>query len=86
MKWWELGKCRDGPVDLWFPANHMAARNGSPTVRRAKAICAECPVRAECLADVMKHEQDGRRHGIWGGLHPQERDELARDRRRKRTP
>lgn len=37
-------------------------------VEKAKAVCAGCPVRAECL-EYGRHEPDG----IWGGLTPQER-------------
>lgn len=45
---------------------------------KAKAICARCPVRAECLAVAMFFERDAlRRHGVWGGLTPGERERLA---------
>jgi hypothetical protein len=38
----------------------------------AKRICADCPIREECLNWGMHHE----RWGIWGGLNPQERHYL----------
>lgn len=46
--------------------------NGSTayTVGFAVATCAECPVRAECLADA---ERNGDEHGIRGGLLPAQR-------------
>lgn len=38
--------------------------------QQAKAICATCPVRAECLAVAVAA---GERHGVWGGLTSDER-------------
>lgn len=42
----------------------------------AKQICATCPVRAECLADVLAWEQPAYRHGVVGGLTANERCRL----------
>lgn len=39
-------------------------------IAEAKTVCANCVVRAECLAYA---ESRGQRYGIWGGLTPQER-------------
>jgi WhiB family redox-sensing transcriptional regulator len=44
--------------------------------RKAKAVCARCPLRAECLEYALRHPA---RYGIWGGLSP---EELAAERRR----
>jgi WhiB family redox-sensing transcriptional regulator len=41
----------------------------------AKAVCARCPVRMECLDYAVAA---GERYGIWGGLNPQERRTYAR--------
>ncbi|TMR13807.1 WhiB family transcriptional regulator [Nonomuraea turkmeniaca] len=41
----------------------------------AKAICAGCPVRGDCLRWALEH---GERWGIWGGLNPRERRHLRR--------
>jgi len=38
--------------------------------RRAKAICAECAVRHECLEYALSIREP---HGIWGGLNEVER-------------
>ncbi len=40
---------------------------------RAKAICAECSVRADCLDYALRIREP---HGIWGGLTEVERREL----------
>jgi WhiB family transcriptional regulator, redox-sensing transcriptional regulator len=33
-------------------------------VRRAKALCAACPIRLACLAGALER---GEPHGVWGG-------------------
>lgn len=41
---------------------------------RAKAVCLQCPVRMDCLADQMSYEErHPLRHGVYGGLDPEER-------------
>lgn len=40
----------------------------------AKAICAECPVRKECLEHALTNHVSG----IWGGMTARERDRLRR--------
>ena len=35
---------------------------------RALAVCAVCPVRAECLELSLRHWASVGQHGIWGGL------------------
>ena len=43
--------------------------------REAKALCAGCPIRDDCLARAIKHDEQ---HGIWGGLTPDERNRLRK--------
>ena len=80
------GLCSTHPnPDLWFPEQPQ----GRPSERKRKilankvmlatAICAGCPVKAECLAEGMKPENI--EHGIWGGLLAGERIRLSRTRR-----
>lgn len=64
---------------VFFPIDSGPA--GELAVARAKAVCASCPVRAECLADLMAAEDPAERFGVCGGLSADERAELfARDR------
>jgi len=42
----------------------------------AKQVCARCPVRAACLADVLAWERPAYRHGVVGGLTANERRRL----------
>ena len=51
-------------------------------VTAAKAICARCPVRAECLTEALARIP----HGIAGGLTEDERRALRHRGRRDRTP
>jgi WhiB family redox-sensing transcriptional regulator len=39
----------------------------------AKSICGECIVRKECLDFALRNDE---RHGVWGGLDPDERKAL----------
>jgi len=46
--------------------------------RKAKSICAVCPVRIECLEYAVRIREP---HGIWGGLNEIERRVLIREQR-----
>ena len=64
--WWFAGLCAQTDPEVFFPE-----KGGS--VREAKAVCARCPVRAQCLAHALAH---GERFGVWGGLSEPERRRL----------
>ena len=64
--WWFEGVCAQTDPEVFFPE-----KGGS--VREAKAVCARCPVRAQCLAHALAH---GERYGVWGGLSEPERRRL----------
>jgi WhiB family redox-sensing transcriptional regulator len=49
--------CRSGDADLWFA-------EAPAELERAKALCAGCPIKAECLAGAL---QRGEPWGVWGG-------------------
>jgi len=75
--WFADAACSGAPTDLWFPfIGNTGGGVAAATARRveaeaaAKAVCAECPVRAECLEHAITHQE---RFGIWGGLNPVER-------------
>lgn len=77
--------CRPMDPELWFPAGEghgaTAAQLREQTVT-ARAVCAGCPVRAQCLAWALDTRQQ---FGVWGGLTTPERRALIRDRRRTAT-
>ena len=64
--WQDDGACRGQDRKLWFPA----PGDEKPAYREAKAICATCPVREECLTFALATDE---RHGLWGGLTIKER-------------
>lgn len=72
MSWAARAACRGMDTDLFFPIRGKASN--SEDVRRAKAICAGCPVAEECREEA---ERLNVREGIWGGL-------TERERRRRR--
>jgi WhiB family transcriptional regulator, redox-sensing transcriptional regulator len=53
--------------DAWFP---VATRwqQARAEAASALALCAVCPVRAECLEFSMRQWGEVGRHGVWGGL------------------
>lgn len=58
---------RTGPEDaVWFPGVGKSSRP-------AKVLCFGCPVRRDCLEFALALEE---KHGIWGGLSPDERRQL----------
>jgi WhiB family transcriptional regulator, redox-sensing transcriptional regulator len=61
--WLDRAVCRGIDPDLFFP------QRGEPT-DPAKAVCAGCPVAAECLEYALVN---GERFGVWGGLSERER-------------
>lgn len=72
-EWMDSAACASVDPELWFPE-----RGSNP--RRAKRICADCPVRAQCLAFAVEHHID---YGIWGGLTEHERRPYLRARERQ---
>jgi WhiB family redox-sensing transcriptional regulator len=79
---WEYGwqwraACRGDDAGLFFAPNQPETREEREVrERNAKAICAVCPVRAECLEYAVRIREP---NGIWGGLNELERRRLIRD-------
>jgi len=73
QNWRLLAACRSADPDLFFPVS--ASGPSLDQVTRAKAICAGCQVRQQCLAFALA---TGQTHGVWGGLSEQERRALGR--------
>jgi WhiB family transcriptional regulator, redox-sensing transcriptional regulator len=81
-RWRALAGCRTTDPDLFFPVS--VSGRSLAQVTEAKAICAACPVRPECLAFAI---ETGQVHGIWGGLTEEERRQaLRRGGNRTRSP
>ena len=75
--WRTAAACRSADPELFFPIS--ASGQALEQVVEAKAICAGCPVRRQCLAFALRTRQA---HGIWGGLTEAERALIRRPRSR----
>lgn len=69
--WMDRAACAVVDVELFSPGR------GVP-VAPAKKVCADCPVRPECLAYAL---DEGIKFGVWGGASERERRKLRRQRR-----
>jgi WhiB family transcriptional regulator, redox-sensing transcriptional regulator len=72
--------CAGGSIDPdeWFPVTAESAQTALSLASRALALCAGCPVRAECLELSLRQWHGAGRYGIWGGTLERERRALRR--------
>lgn len=69
--WTSQAVCLESDSDLFFPIASLG-----PALRQiaqAKAVCAQCPVRIDCLSYALATGQDS---GVWGGASEEERREI----------
>ncbi|WP_199432334.1 WhiB family transcriptional regulator [Qaidamihabitans albus] len=76
--WRHSAACRDEDPELFFPVSEMGP--GARQTAEAKAVCARCPVRAECLDYALDNGLDS---GVFGGTTERERREITRRRARR---
>jgi WhiB family redox-sensing transcriptional regulator len=69
---WHLRAACRGPESVLFFPPTLGERRDERELReaRAKAICAHCEVRRDCLDFALRVREP---HGIWGGLTEAER-------------
>lgn len=72
--WARDAACAGTDPDRWFPGK-------GANLKPAKAVCAGCPVRQECLEYALAWNIAD---GIWGGLSARERRGLGPRRRARR--
>lgn len=67
VHWWHRGLC--------WPDYALFDSLDAGDIAEAKRVCKACPVKAECLEDALKHESapGASRHGVRGGLDPDQR-------------
>ena len=76
--WQHRAACRGEVAGLFFPETSLETREERRgREARAKAICATCEVRTECLEYALRARET---HGIWGGLNEYERRAVLRER------
>jgi WhiB family redox-sensing transcriptional regulator len=74
MTWYDHAACRGSNNNTSFSIERPP---NDDWAEPAKAICATCDVRAQCLAFALDHRE---RDGVWGGTTPAERRRLIRER------
>lgn len=89
LKGWNDRPCLGTDLELWYgPANDLSPNlretrdQAAFRMRAAQAVCAGCPVQAECLESELVrplYEQ----HGVRGGKTARQRQALIRERRRQ---
>ena len=77
VSWQDRAACRGMDVRLFFGPDGEQRPERESREAEAKAVCASCPVQAQCLDYALGKSI---KHGIWGGLNEGER---ARERRRR---
>jgi WhiB family transcriptional regulator, redox-sensing transcriptional regulator len=75
--WQDAAACRGTDVVLFFGPDGERQPERDIRERKAKALCASCPVRNECLDYAISRPE---KYGTWGGL---SEDERASERRRR---
>lgn len=76
--WQEDAACAGMDLDLFFGRDGEPGSEREARERRARGICAGCPVREECLDHAVTVPE---RFGVWGGM---TEDQRAAHRRRRR--
>jgi WhiB family transcriptional regulator, redox-sensing transcriptional regulator len=72
--WIDRAACRDvEDPEIFFPVGSTGP--SVPQIRQAKAMCASCPVRQECLDAALSAPGTD---GVWGGATMTERRHLRR--------
>jgi WhiB family transcriptional regulator, redox-sensing transcriptional regulator len=74
----EKAKCKGMNQELFFGKEYLGRQRHRPTltsieIRRAKAICAVCPVLQDCFDHAMEQDEE---YGVWGGTTFRERQRL----------
>ena len=74
--WRADARCRKDSAVHFFAPGHLERREDKQRREAAaRALCAVCPVRVECLDYALVVQEP---HGIWGGLNELERRRLLR--------
>lgn len=67
MSWQDAAACNGLDTELFYDTHNRAQA-------AAKAVCALCPVAAECHNTWLTMDRHARSHGIWFGTTPHERE------------
>ena len=82
MSWEAHAACQGDVAMLFFAPDGERGPERELREEAAKAFCAACPVRRQCLEFGLSA---GIRDGIWGGVSAEERRREHRNRARRRS-
>ncbi len=72
-EWRQMSACRDSEPSLFFPVGTTGP--ALENIADAKAICAQCSVKEDCLQYALESNQEA---GVWGGYAEDERRRLRK--------
>lgn len=72
LAWRQRGACRGLDPDIFYPPADEESEE-------AKAVCAQCTVRDQCLEFALSTRES---EGVWGGTTARERRRIIRQRRK----
>lgn len=79
-EWQQHGLCRATDAAVFFPPVHFEHKpEREARESKAKAICARCPVKVQCLDWALTTREP---HGVWGGCSEGERKQILLSRRK----
>ena len=70
-EWQYQGLCRDADPEIFFHPEGERGPAREARERAAKAVCASCPVIAQCAAHALAVREP---YGVWGGMSEDERE------------
>jgi WhiB family redox-sensing transcriptional regulator len=73
--WRHAANCTGLAPELFYPERGGAQDERARQIEQAKAVCAGCSVRPQCLAAALEAREP---FGIWGGMSETERRSLLR--------
>lgn len=69
--WIDDAACRDTPTSVFYPER-------GEELDAARAVCADCPVKADCLDHAVALNE---KFGVWGGTSERQRRRIRSTRR-----
>ncbi|MCU1601797.1 MAG: putative WhiB-family transcriptional regulator [Frankiales bacterium] len=72
--WQEQGACVTTDTELFFHPDNERGPRREAREAEAKAVCARCPVLAQCRAYALATREP---FGVWGGLSEPEREAIV---------
>jgi WhiB family redox-sensing transcriptional regulator len=71
---WQLSaRCRGTDPSMFFHPDGERGRRLRQRERKAKQLCAQCPVVMQCLEHSLRFREP---YGIWGGISERERHKI----------